>query len=510
MTHDRVLVRPDPHQVMAPLMGWGTAGLVALVWMYLNRASLQWLMVGFQEIHGLHGLMLLAGLLLLAIQGVRYRRQIQLAAVPEFYPAPLLLLTTCGGLAIALQQWIDLEQIVAILFLLGLYGLVGLFLSPVIWRRGLVVAVAIACIIPFGLQFNTGLGFPARILTAHAVESILKGWHLAALSSEDIIVLDTGVARVDSPCSGLKSLWTGTLFLLVATWLERRTMGLRWLGVAIANLGVLVAANVGRVLTLVVLTHVLKQPALAEMMHVPLGVIGFITACGMAAVLLRWVPRRDARTRADVGEKSGWLWRAGRSSQVIPLLVCLGLLTLVPLPSQGAIAPSFKHFALSPDIQTQVEPLTVQEKQFFADYPDVTAQKLRFQDGSMTGALLLIHSPTWRAHHTPEACLLGSGYTLDGMEQRQFSEEITGRWISLNQGTRSAAYWFQSPQGTTDEFFTRLWSQVTRRETSWTLVSILFDQAYEPMNSGVQTFLETVQSGVERSLQASLTKPGQA
>jgi exosortase O len=238
---------------------------------------------------------------------------------------------------------------------------------------------------------------------------------------------------------------------------------------------------------------------------VPLGVIGFIVACGMVAVLLRWVPRRDARTSAGSKENQSWLWRAGRSSQVIPLLLCLVLLTLVPLPSQVAIAPSFSQFSLSPDIQTQVEPLTAQEKQFFADYPAVSAQKLRFQQGSMTGSLLLVHSPTWRAHHTPEACLLGSGYTLDGMVQRQFSETLAGRWISLNGGTHSAAYWFQSPQGTTDDFLTRLWAEVTRRESSWTLVSILFDQAYEPTHSGVQTFLTTVQSGVERSLRSTIT-----
>ena len=44
-----------------------------------------------------------------------------------------------------------------------------------------------------------------------------------------IIVLENGVAQVDVPCSGLKSLGTGTLFLLAATSMEDRKLGGRWL-----------------------------------------------------------------------------------------------------------------------------------------------------------------------------------------------------------------------------------------------------------------------------------------
>ncbi len=184
-----------------------------------------------------------------------------------------------------------------------------------VWRRGLPVAVAIACLLPFGVQFSTGVGTPARIFTAQIVEWILHSWQISAISAGDVIVLETGVAYVDLPCSGLKSMWTGTLFLMASTWLEGRQIGLRWVVVGLANLVFLAIANTARVLILTILTHVLHQSVWAEILHVPLGLSGFIMASLLTWGLLRLVPKAGIQSRQEdrleVGSiELNWRWRS--------------------------------------------------------------------------------------------------------------------------------------------------------------------------------------------------------
>jgi exosortase O len=141
------------------------------------------------------------------------------------------------------------------------------------WQKNLPVAGLLACILPFNSQFNNGLGLPARVLTAQVVEQLLSMLHVAAISSYDIIVLENAMAHVDVPCSDIKTLLVGTLFLVAATWLEGRKLSLRWLAVGAANLLMLVSANAARVGVLFLVSEVFKQPKIAEIIHVPLEII---------------------------------------------------------------------------------------------------------------------------------------------------------------------------------------------------------------------------------------------
>lgn len=474
-----------------------SACAIAGSWLYLNRSVLDWLAQTLQEISVFNGLMLVAGGLLLLGLGVHYRQQIQFSS-PTLRPIPLILMLSCGVGAIATRWLVALEQLPVVLFVLGTYGLLGLILSPGTWRKGLPVGAAIACLFPFGVQFSTGLGAPARVLTSHVVEFILKLWHIPAISTEDIILLDTGVAYVDSPCSGLKSMWTGTLFLLAATWLEGRQMGLRWLLVGVANLGILAIANTARIITLVVLTHVLHQPDLAKMMHMPLGLIGFVVASLITWGLLRWVPRQRSVTYAeDAGseEKQSKKKQSHRSSLKATFIIIASILALTLIPHSQRITTyplDLSKLQWSASIQTQPVELNRYEQKFFADYPGVTTQKQRFQFQGLTGSVVLVASPTWQAHHAPELCLTAFGYHIDQMVGEALTPAVTGRWLTLNNGQKTSAYWFQSATRTTNDFFVRFWSEVFRKDSTWTLVSIIFDQSHSADEVAVQSFLTLI------------------
>jgi exosortase O len=473
------------------------AGSIAIVasWLYFNRVPLQWLATSIFDVSPFNGVMLVAGALLLVFLGWRYRQSIELA--PGLHRLPSILMLGCGGASMATQWLVSLTQLPVGLFLLGSYGLLGLWLAPSVWRRGLPVGIAIACLLPFGVQFSTGVGAPARILTAHIVEWILHQWQISAISAGDVIVLDTGVAYVDLPCSGLKSMWTGTLFLLAATWLEGRQIGLRWLLIGLANLGFLAIANTGRVLILMMLIYVLHQSAWAEILHVPLGLMGFIMASLLTWGLLRFVPNRAAQSATN--------YRIDRVATVLnwrslgALAGLLLILAIVPMPQPAAIAAvDLSNLQWVAPMQTQTLDLNPQERKFFASYPGVTTRKQQFQYGDLTGTSVVVASPTWQAHHAPELCLAAIGYKVAPTIQRVITPAVTARWLSLDDGKRSAIYWFQSTTRTTDDFMSRFWDDVFRRESRWTMVSVVFDRATSPDTPAVQAFVEQTHDAIDR------------
>lgn len=476
-------------------------GATVLSWLCLNRSVLHWFGQGLQEISRFNCILLGVVALFLGMLGIRARSDLKLSASPVFHSVPLGLMLGSGMSAIAVRWLLNLEQLPAVLFILGTYGLVGLFLNPAVWRKGLVLAIAIACLLPFGIQSSLNLGFPARMLTAEIVEQILTTWNITALSSEDIIVLDTGIAHVDLPCSGLKSLWTGSLFLVAATGLEGRQLGWRWLLVCAANIVALMVANIGRVLILVVITHVFQQPALAELLHVPLGVVSFVAVCLLAWGLLRAVPR-SSHLQTNLLPRLPKIPTTGLTQTA--LVVCTLGLMWFPQPTKMLVPlPNFASLNWSIPVQTQPIELEPVEQNFFTNYPGVVAQKRKFEFQGMTGTILLVASPTWQAHHAPELCLVSSGFQVNHMEKQQLTPTVLGRWLTLEGGTRSATYWFQSPHQTTDDFLARIGSEILRQEQSWTLSSIVFDRAYRPNDSRVQSFLTEVHRAVDRIISIS-------
>ncbi|MDX2244519.1 MAG: exosortase O [Leptolyngbyaceae cyanobacterium bins.302] len=480
------------------------SSLILVSWFLPHVSAMQWLGQALQEAAQFNILMLGLGGLGLGGLALRQRRCLKFSFSPQFTLLPVVLMLGSAVAAIALRGWLTLDHLAVVLFLIGTYGLIGLFLELTIWRRGLALAIAIACLLPFGMQFGSGLGLPIRILTAHLVEYLLTNLHISAISSEHIIVLENSVATVDLPCSGVKSLWTGTLFLLIATWLEGRSLGFRWLLVFGGNLGLLLLANVGRVLTLVILVNS-QQGDFAELLHTPLGLVGFVTACLVSLFLLRWVPRQQTLQGSESFKNILWRSLPPRITQGV-LITSLLSLTLIPTPSAlTAPAPNLANLSLPSAINTTSIPLTPVEQEFFADYPGSVAHKVQFEAGEITGSWLLVYAPTWRAHHAPELCLMGTGYRVNRIESQQLSDTIAGRWLSLNEGQNSAAYWFQSSQQTTGDFLTRLWGEVTRRERNWVMVSVLFDQPHTAQEPDIQTLLNTLHHSIDRQLQGELS-----
>lgn len=390
----------------------------------------------------------------------------------------------------------------------GLYGLLGLGLTGSLWWRGLPFALGISVLLPFGTAFGSGLGFPARLVTAQVVEQVLRARGIAAISSHDIILLENGIAHVDLPCSGLKGLWVGGCFLLGATWLEGRRMGWRWLGVASFTLFALMMANILRVWGLVEVGYSLSQPQLAELLHVPLGVLGFVGACGLSWLALQSVgviPENSPLASASQTSPPWGLWL------VLPLL-WLGSLGL-PQSVQSPQALDLHRLQIgSPAWITTPLELTAAEQEFFRPQEGTTVVKTHFDTGTVQGSLLLVGSRSWRQHHAPELCWAASGLRVAKMIPVELNPDLKARWLTLEQGTPGSAvsssgfYWFQSAQGTTDHLLSRIGAElrgaIQQTDPRWVLVSGVLEGSYSPDEPEIQSLTLQLQTGLESVLQA--------
>jgi exosortase O len=442
-------------------------------------------------------LMLLAGAaVILLFQGCRSDWRFSLT--PTFQGVPLLMLLGTAIAIILTRTFLDLEHLSVVGVVVGAYGLVGLFCDPRTWKRGLPFMGAFAILLfLFALEL-TDLGHLARTAIAEMVELLLQPLGVGAISSEDILVLSTGIAFVDVPCSGFKNIEIGSLFFVAASLLERKRMGLRWLLVGLSNLALLMIANIARILVIVVLTFVLQQRTLAEILHVPLGLCGFITVCLLTLQLLRWVPRQAPLAADRVHSSVLNHPPVNIRNAVITLGLLLGL-AWVPQPAAiSAVTLDPLQWPLS--LHTQAIDLTPQEQTFFTRHPGTVAQKQTFQFQGISGSMIVVASPTWQAHHAPELCLSASGFQLDQMQKRSLADDVTGRWLSLNQGQRQAAYWFQSAQHTTDDYLDRVWREITRQDPQWTMISILFDRPVSADSADVKTMLEGVHGAIATAM----------
>ncbi|MEG4514415.1 exosortase O [Microcoleus sp. F6_B4] len=494
---------------------WLAPFLLALAWFWANISAVKWLLSSFVEIPTLYKIVI--GFLIVALvvrsSGNSVSAALEEHRPPRFSPNfvlrryPLLLMLGAGICSIALQYIIDIKQITVLLFILGTYGLCGLLVEPNFWQKNLPVAGLLACILPFNSQLNSGLGLPARVLTAQVVEQLLSMLHVGAISSYDIIVLENGIAQVDVPCSGIKTLLVGTIFLLAATWLEGRKLSLIWLAVGAANLLMLVSANAARVAVLVLVSEVFKQPNIAEIIHVPLGIVGLVGACFVTWLMLQRLPKLQPEKTSRISAKPNSeilqnhpLAKPGIIAAVTVLAVMAQLSHVET--SKMAIA----HLRLPEYIKSESIPLNPSEQKFFGNYPDTQTQKIRFVAGNLRGSMLTVASTSWQTYHAPELCFVASGIPVNRIEKKQLTPSVTARWLSLKNNQLSAVYWLQSAQQTTDNFLSRIGSDLTQKNHNWVLVSILFDSSLEAENHEVKEFASQVHDTVKQSLQGEINE----
>ncbi len=548
---------PKPAHLIPLTLAWpqlwriGINGVIIGLWLWLYRPVFDYFAVIFSGEDFRTNQLVLVGVIILIVLRLRQATgRPRLDDAPHLYLPALSLVLGGSALYLLGERFLDVNTFSASLFGLASYGLLGLWLPPLHWRRGLLAALLLIGALPFGEHMQTFIGYPLRIFTATLVRDGLAAVGMTSIGVDTILVFENGVSQVDLPCSGVKSLWTGMLFLMAATWLERRPLNLRWWLLVLCFIALLIIANLMRVAVLVVVGPIAGWPLLAEMLHVPLGVLGFVAACVVAVWLLRFSSARQevgqsaistpgaSRSIAAIGDArlpsetpaslvpsdasearptrpKGRAARGARSAAqslthpvwlgpALVLVILVMALLYTPRPQTGlAQAPPTWQFPAG--LVTEPMPLKPDEIAWLTRDGAESADRRRFEWRGLTGSMILITSTTWRAHHRPERCFEVYGLSLEDSHTYLVKPDFPLRFVSLGDGDHhnllAATYWFQSAGRTTDDYGSRIWADLAPRRERWVLVSILFDGAQDPQAERVQTFYLALHEAVRRYLE---------
>ncbi len=500
--------RPDLSRT--PFARIAANATILLLWVILYRPVYPYLATIFtrQEFRT-NQIALLAVILLIAAQLRRGRLHISPADLPQLHRPALALMSTASVAFIAAERWLDINTLSATLFGLATYGLLGLWMQPHRWRQGLPAALLLVGVLPFGEHMETFVGYPLRLATARMVSSGLGGLGVPNLGVDTILVFENGLSQVDNPCSGVKSLWTGGLFLLAATWIDSRPLNRRWLLSGIVFAALLLVSNLLRVVVLVLVDQVFNWRLLAEMLHVPLGIIGFVTACLALVGLLRWTSNFSPSPQVDpqiTPTRPGWL--AISLGMFLIFMALLYTPRVQPASAAGApVSTLADHFPAGLDaVQWTLTPGEIKWLSDGGSTP-VDAARWRFEWRGISGSLLLIRSRTWRTQHRPERC-----FTVYGLEVQESQPNIIAPNFPLRQLTLgspgnprpvySAAYWLQSADKVTEDYAVRIWDDLAPQPQPWVLVTVLFDQPLDFDTSDTRALFNTLRETVQGSLKS--------
>jgi exosortase O len=506
------VIQPQPHHTGQPVLialgAWLAPAMLNLaiiaLWLYLFRPVYPYLKTIFTRQEFRLNQIALAGVIgLLIYQWRKGGLGLRLGSPPAMHPAALAMLLGSSAGFILAERLVDINTLSASLFGLALYGLLGLWLDRARWRAGLPAALLLIGTLPFGEHLQTFVGYPVRLLTAMVVQEGLAAFGVQAIGIDTILVFENGISQIDLPCSGVKSLWTGGMFLLAATWIERRSFHRRWFLVGLIFAALLFVANLARVAILVTVGQALNWRLLAEMLHVPLGVIGFGAACAaLVWMLRRFVPEMSASqpSMRSPLETAGPRWLA-------PALVTaiLGLALLYTPRPQTAAAQSSSELRFQTGLAAEAWAFTPGELAWLSADGPLDAGRWRFEWQGYRGSLLLITSNTWRAHHRPERCFEAYGLTIDDSHSQLLSADFPLRLVSLRAAQKhqnyTAVYWLQAPGRVTDDYATRIWSDLSPQRQTWVLVTILFDRTVDPLDADLEDFYTGLRQAVDDSLQ---------
>lgn len=457
---------------------------LALAWLFAFRATIGYAQaLFFAETYRANLVVLLAALALVAMRS----RKLPLDRPLVFRTAPLLLIAAALVSNVILVRLLDVRTLAIAAFGAGTYGLLGLFLPPAAWKRGLAGAMLVVLALPFGDQASTYLGFAARLMTARIVEAALSALGVSAVSESSVLALESGVAYVDVPCSGIKSLWTGAIFFFGATYFERVRLDLRWVMSAIAFFCAVLAANVLRVLGIVILASVLALPKAAEILHEPLGVIGFGAACVFGALLLKLTGRKDSCTEDQ---------EPARPLNAAPLAAAMIASGLFAIHVEPATRPAI-DVSLELPFAIETIALTEPEAGLLERVGESAMRKIHFDNGALSGTALVLATERWRAHHPPEICLASAGAKIGPLRELTLGEHRRARLISIDGGARTALYFYASGGETTGDIVERIYADVFTGDRRWVMVSILIDRPVDAEDPALLELYEQFRRGVK-------------
>lgn len=477
--------------------------LIGTLWIFQD--SIKWIGAAFAGMHDQFNLFLLFAIVIVIFKETR-NTSVNFSAHLRPTLNPLAVFLYCITLIayVVSKMIVDINLLSAICFGTLLYALSGFYVSSQTWKKWAIPSFLIILTLPFGNLMDTYLGFPLRIMAAEMVHEVLLVFDYQSINKETIITLENQATQINMNCSGMKGLWASWVYFFTLSWIYRLQIDYRWLVTLLFSSGVVLFFNLMRIIILVFVHLIMENKDLADMIHTPIGLIGFIFSCLLTWLVVYYWLRKDSqetkrkkfKTFSFLARKSPFLNRYATAI----ILIAVSLLVIFKPSEIKREAVSFNPVFTWPDSLSLNEiDLTENEKFFFAKdscYPI----KKEFTYNTLKGTFLLVFNGSFRGHHHPEVCMQGSGYSLGHAATLLIKPDFPVKTVAVNNDSLTATYWFQASGEITEDYSSRVWQEVLGRQKKWVMISILFNQTVDTNDDDYRELIQLISDQVNRNL----------
>ena len=110
---------------------------------------------------------------------------------PQAFPIlPVVVMAIGVGGYSLLDMFFGIRTFNTLAFLFFIFGYVGLFVNQAEWLKSSIPILLLTLILPFGDLLDTYLGFPLRMQTSNAVESIVRKLGVELVDHQTILSLE--------------------------------------------------------------------------------------------------------------------------------------------------------------------------------------------------------------------------------------------------------------------------------------------------------------------------------
>ena len=410
------------------------------------------------------------------------------------------LLITCVCLQVLNQNLLQINLLSAVLMLLTLYGFSGHLIAPAYWRSMVWPTLTGVALLPLEFYLEPYFGYPLRLVSASAAAQILHTMEYDTLTRQSILLVENRASLVDLDCSGINSLWAGTVFYLLLTWLTQLKAGIHWIATGLLLMLLLLSANVFRIVVLVILEQA-ELNGLATIAHTALGALGFAVSVGTVWFIARRLPTRveedaattvagsNTETRTDA-QPLQWKW------PLIPTMAAVLVACTFPNTVQTEQHRDYQAVQLPDSLAAKSIALNAAEKQFFSGG---NAQVQKYQLNA-NASLVLVSSDNWKNQHNPAHCLQALGFSITDrsvqstamsqpsapinavtvLKLRRETDPMQGTLHGIqaqssqrNHQSGISVYWYQSAETMVADPYARMLDSIRHTDRRWTLASLL-------------------------------------
>lgn len=388
---------------------------------------------------------------------------------------PTLVMITAALGYVTIHNLYGIQTFKTLFFLFFLYGYVGLFVPKKRWLAASLPVLLLFLVLPFGSLLDTYIGFPLRIQTAEFVNAAMHKMGLIATDSQTILGLENRYTQIDTTCSGINVLWAGTLLYITYSIIDSIQFNWKWFAFYLFYVILLLAFNAFRISVLVLLELVFHFSKIANGVHQPLGIVGFVIPS-----LLIWFLLTKYNKQANTKQRPKQAYSHNSKFSLVSslgiafvLAVLMGFTLRQSVINQTVIVEK-RHFNLPFD---SLE-LTTKEQAYF-NFEKASAQKFKLNYKSLKGSLILVTSNSFKGHHNPELCLQSIGLQIADNKSVLINQKPI-RLLKFKEDNISGAFWFKNSEVYTDDYSYRVWYDIKNgtKNNKWVQVTALFDNNY--------------------------------